>query len=352
MKNVYHRKGGYWYSKMTEGKRIWVNLQTADYAEAIKRALEIQENPLVKSPHTAMDDAHEFVGHKLRMNQYSRASATAKLYTLRQFFQWLPERTSAAAVTSKQVAEYYAHLQRTLSESTAQGYMMTLRSFFQWATEVKRLRVDNPVKSVKLAKWTSKGRQQWCQRSLKNKLIEAAPNDDLRFILFCGFDAGLRRGEISECRRDWFDLKAGLLHVRKAEGPPRLGEGQRPFLPKDRDERTVPLTAPFRKFLRRYLKGRSEYDFALMPGVSYGKAKYRYDFRKPFDDYLKTKACQWVTPHVMRHSFASILASAGVSIFKVAQWLGDDVRVVQRHYAKLAAGDSDIHALTSAVSAG
>ena len=37
----------------------------------------------------------------------------------------------------------------------------------------------------------------------------------------------------------------------------------------------------------------------------------------------------------MRHTFASLLAIAGVSIFKIAQWLGDDVRVVERHYAHL-----------------
>jgi hypothetical protein len=37
-----------------------------------------------------------------------------------------------------------------------------------------------------------------------------------------------------------------------------------------------------------------------------------------------------------------LLAIAGVSIFKIAQWLGDDVRVVERHYAHLLPQDSDI----------
>ena len=32
-----------------------------------------------------------------------------------------------------------------------------------------------------------------------------------------------------------------------------------------------------------------------------------------------------MTPHIMRHTFASLLASAGVSIYKIAKWLGDDV---------------------------
>jgi hypothetical protein len=45
-----------------------------------------------------------------------------------------------------------------------------------------------------------------------------------------------------------------------------------------------------------------------------------------------------------RHApyFASLLASEGVSICKIATRLGDDVRVVQRHYAKLLPKDEDI----------
>ena len=212
--------------------------------------------------------------------------------------------------------------------------------------------IDNPVGAVKLAKCDAKGRQAWCDREMKNRLLTNATDADLRFILFCGFEAGLRRGEIVEARADWFDLPAGLVHVRRADGQPRLRDGEIPFRPKDRDERTIPLTKPFQAFLKRYLKGRAPLDFALMPEVKHGEWRYRYDFRRPFDEYMQAQGCEWVTPHVMRHSFASILASAGVSIFKVAQWLGDDVRVVQRHYAKLAAGDEDIHALTSAVSTG
>ena len=49
-----------------------------------------------------------------------------------------------------------------------------------------------------------------------------------------------------------------------------------------------------------------------------------------------------MTPHIMRHTFASLLASSGVSIYKIAKWLGDDVRVVQRHYAKLLPNDGEI----------
>ena len=51
---------------------------------------------------------------------------------------------------------------------------------------------------------------------------------------------------------------------------------------------------------------------------------------------------QRVTAHVMRHTFASLLVQAGVSVYKVARWLGDGVEVVEEHYGHLAPKDSDI----------
>jgi hypothetical protein len=39
---------------------------------------------------------------------------------------------------------------------------------------------------------------------------------------------------------------------------------------------------------------------------------------------------------------ASICASKGIDIYRIATWLGDDVRVVQRHHAKLRPDDREI----------
>jgi integrase len=85
----------------------------------------------------------------------------------------------------------------------------------------------------------------------------------------------------------------------------------------------------------------------LHPDVPRGKSRYRWDFRRPWSEYVAKQNCSWVTPHIARHTFASLLASAGISIYKIAQWLGDDVRVVQKHYAKLLPKDEDIEAAFS-----
>ena len=82
--------------------------------------------------------------------------------------------------------------------------------------------------------------------------------------------------------------------------------------------------------------------YMLAPQSTQGRSRYRYDFRRPFAEYMAAHGESWISPHTMRRTFASLHASAGVSIYKIAVWLGDDVRVVQRHYAQLAPGNADI----------
>ena len=80
--------------------------------------------------------------------------------------------------------------------------------------------------------------------------------------------------------------------------------------------------------------------FMLHPEKEHGKNHYRYDFGRPFHEYMKQQNCPWVTPHIMRHTFASLLASmdpmlGGPSDFEIATWMGIDLRTYQRTYAKI-----------------
>jgi integrase len=48
-----------------------------------------------------------------------------------------------------------------------------------------------------------------------------------------------------------------------------------------------------------------------------------------------------ITPHVMRHTWATLAAKDGVSLFHIGKVLGDSQRMVERTYAHLQAGDTD-----------
>lgn len=51
-----------------------------------------------------------------------------------------------------------------------------------------------------------------------------------------------------------------------------------------------------------------------------------------------------VTFHDLRRTFASLLVSQGVSIYKVAKWLGDTVDVAEDTYGHLIPQDDEINA--------
>jgi site-specific recombinase XerD len=313
---------------MVEGRRTQVSLKTSDYAEAVVNATKILDRPFLNDAEPLKEEIESFLSHKERQNEYSPASLESKQYALSEFAHLVGKRV--ADISTADVERFYQSLQKRVSESTAQGYITTIRSFFNRMVELKKIRF-NPVNGVNLARLDQKGRLLFCPPDLRNKLIASAPSDAMKFILYCGFHAGLRKNEIIEARPEWFNLKHGSIEVRETDT----------FRPKDREARTIPLTREFQKFLKKY-GVRSP--FMLRPDVTHGEARYRYDFRRPWDNFMKEQGCDWVTPHIMRHTFASLLASKGVSIYKIAVWLGDDVRVVQKHYAKLLPKDEDIEA--------
>ena len=69
----------------------------------------------------------------------------------------------------------------------------------------------------------------------------------------------------------------------------------------------------------------------------------RYDFKNSFKRIVEKAGLPWVTPHVLRHTFASQLAKAGVSLYKIQQWLGHSDPKTTMIYAHLQAQDDEIN---------
>lgn len=327
IRGIYLRGEIYWFGKMVNGRRSIVSLETRDYAEAVERAREILERPELQPAQALTAEVQRFLKHKFETNRFSKASADTKAYVLNLFADHV-KNVPPANVTGYQCKTFYAAAKARVTPSTAESYMFTIRSFLNWCVAQNLCR-RNPAIEVQLDRVDHKGRTRFADFELAQRLIQNAPNDDLRFILFSGFHTGMRKLEIVEAVPEWFNLAARTLEIRATAT----------FRPKDRDARTVPLTDQFVEFLKKYGL-RSPY--LLQPDVKQGKHRYRFDFRRAFSDYMKAQGVPWISPHVMRHSFASICASKGIDIYRIATWLGDDVRVVQRHYAKLRPDDREI----------
>lgn len=325
---IYLRGSVYWLNYQHSGKRIFVSLETGDYEEARTNAISIRTAPALNPGSTFEAEIDSFLAYKRRKNEFTASSAHGRQFILKAFARYVG-LISAANVTLAGVQAFYDAKLSEYSASTANTYAMILRSFFNWCVITARICRHNPCASLVVAQDLGTRMRDFCTNDHRDKLIRKAPDDSLRFVLYCGFHAGLRKNEIIEARPFWFDLDAGLLHLRKT--------ATMNF--KDREERTIPLTAEFLVFLKSY--GLRE-PFMLKPEVKHGKNRYRYDFTRPFKEHVTKQGLPWVTPHTMRHTFASLLASAGVSLFKISVWLGDDPRVVDRRYARLKPKDPDI----------
>jgi integrase len=55
--------------------------------------------------------------------------------------------------------------------------------------------------------------------------------------------------------------------------------------------------------------------------------------RWEWDQFVKTTGSPWMTPHVCRHTWATLGVRAGVPLWDVAGVLGDTVETVSKHYA-------------------
>lgn len=171
-------------------------------------------------------------------------------------------------------------------------------------------------------------------------LLQVAEEDgrDAHLIFAIGIFTGLRKSEIVNARWEWFDFKSKLITMQSGER----------FVVKDKDARTIPLHDELAAILLPY---RQEKGYLIKPNqkTKQGPHRYRYDFTKLFDRVRQRAGLPWLTPHMLRHTFGSLLADEGVSIYKIMKWMGHaDIRTTQR-YAHLQEYDEDINRLGSSL---
>jgi len=340
MLGIYQRGSVWWIRFSHAGKQHRVSLSTSDEAIAITEARRVLADPAsaLQLPTGWQLAASEFVATK------KLKGATVRSV---QNFEWQLEKARIALgadtvrdVTLKRLTSYRAMLADTVSPRSVREYWDYLNWFLQWCVKTGKLQT-NPCASMQPPPKIKTIRRRFLSKEEIQRVMSTPCSLELRFILHCGIHAGLRKEEVIQARPEWFDLGAGLLHLQNYGAFEHNGKQHRGWQPKDKDARTIPLTVPFREFLKSFpFAGQ---DFCIAPGVTQGKASYRYDFRRPYYDHLTACGITDVTFHDLRRTFASQLVSAGVSLYKVAKWMGDGIAVAETHYGHLIPNDDEIN---------
>ncbi|MFP5245326.1 MAG: tyrosine recombinase XerC, partial [Thermoanaerobaculia bacterium] len=213
------------------------------------------------------------------------------------------------------VRSYLAHLsRRKLSRASVTRHLSALRTFFKWLVR-EGIVEANPARTVSTPK-REKHLPAVMQTSDVALLLEQPDTStplglrDAAFLELM-YASGLRISELTGIDIDDLELRSRLVKVH--------GKGSK--------ERIVPFGSKAEAALRAYLAVRGELVHDVEEQavfVNYrGKRITTRSVRRLFDDYLKQAALRsGISPHTLRHSFATHLLNAGADLRGIQELLG------------------------------
>ena len=349
---IYLRKKTYWLRNPVDGVRYFQNLHTHDFIKAVEAAKKLrgirpQGKPQVGTWEKIIE---KYIAEKLAgvrpahlAGRRLRSFRTETAPRVRSCLKVFASRSGAptpAQVTTKQLQSYYESRAKK-SEAGARSTMATIQAFLE---HIQCL----PGRVVFSHDRKPEVRLVVVPVEISNGWIEECQREDLKYVLFCGFHAGLRRGEIMHSRISWFDRKRRVLTIPgkerqtlpskksyewKSKERQKLPSGKSyDWKSKDGESREIPLSSGFSAFLETFL-AEPKRDFCLLSKKR--SASGLFDFRAPFQKFMKQKERPDVTRHAMRHSWITELCNSGNhSITEIAAWSGDTVETIETNYWK------------------
>ncbi len=317
-----------------DGRRIRKSLHTTDYQTAKQRLADlIARRDTVLAQRDRGDlRLSEFWGrYRASVVGKAESSIDQERMAWNSFSEHFRGRTMAA-VSKGQVLEYRDGLAKTRKPRTVNAAMRRLSSLYTFAIEREWIRSENPFRGIKRLKEPESAPKFISEPELE-RLIAAAEAHSERMYLFCALCAfaGLRSKEAVSASWDWIDFDAGTLTVKAGNG----------FATKSGRERTIPLHPRLRSALEPFAGAEG---YIVAPESLPGKHRLRYEPKKAFGIVVEAAGLSHLTPHMLRHTFGSLLVQKGVSLYKVSQWLGHADFKTTQIYAHLAPQDDEIGA--------
>jgi site-specific recombinase XerD len=252
---------------------------------------------------------------------------------LGRFAEFAGDHITPAKITLPLVRQYRLFLNRFKDESgqalkpiTQNYHIIALRAFLKFLAkqDINTLAAEK----IELSK-TSERHIDFLSPEELEQIFAAVPGtdqiEDLRdlTILITLFSTGLRVSELTNLKRKDIDLKRGEFMVR--------GKGDKP--------RVVFLSADAKDLLDKYFTKRTdnaEAAFVAQKGPSKHTALTPRSIQRIVEKYTKAAGIvKKVTPHVLRHSFATDLLINGADIRSVQTMLGHSSITTTQIYTHL-----------------
>jgi integrase/recombinase XerC len=213
---------------------------------------------------------------------------------------------------------YLAHLnEKQYSKATIARKLATLRSFYKFLIKTNRLD-SNPLVVVRTPKQDKK-LPRFLEYEEVKKLLETPPTDNWlgvrdRAILETLYSTGIRVSELVALNMDDIDFLGEVIHVR--------GKGKK--------ERIAPISSSALQVIQYYIEFKNKraqsnrnFDSKVLFVNKHGRRLSTRSVRRKMDKYLKMAGLDpSISPHTLRHSFATHMLNNGADLRSVQELLG------------------------------
>ena len=203
------------------------------------------------------------------------------------------------------------------SKSTVARKLATLRSFYKFL--IKRERVtSNPVAPVRTPKQEKK-LPKFLEYDEIRRLLETPPMENWlgardRAIMETLYSTGIRVSELVSLNMDDVDFLGEVVHVK--------GKGKK--------ERIAPISSSALRVIQHYMEFRNKraqsnanFDSKVLFVNKHGRRLSTRSVRRKMDKYLKMAGLDpTISPHTLRHSFATHMLNNGADLRSVQELLG------------------------------
>jgi len=242
---------------------------------------------------------------ELQRRNYAQTTVEAYTHALREFAQYFHRPPDQLGPEHIRQFQLYLLRDRKLAANTVKQRVAAVRFFFVRTLKRRYLREDIPYPKAPRRLPVVLSQEE------VTRLIDAASNLSHRAMLMTLYSTGLRRAEMVRLKVSDIDSQRMVMHVHQGKGS------------KDRD---VPLSPKLLETLREYWRWRKPRTY-LFPG---GAANHGKDV--PLTPKAVWLACRKaavqaeiqkpISPHTLRHSYATHLLEAGADLRTIQLLLG------------------------------
>jgi integrase/recombinase XerD len=269
----------------------------------------------------------EIADYKAHLVNLERSQRTISGYIGELYFfqNWMEERFNGPItiddITGNDINEFLLHLkeERGYKPASRRRLAATLKGFFKWAYKNGYIDVDlaETVPSIKVPD----NERHFLSPEEVKTWVDAVDHDVSKVAIWVMYYAGLRINEATNLRMDdvQLDEDGGWLIVRRGKG----GKYRR-----------VPIAPALAEILRDYMTWRvdSEYLLATKKTGHISSVTIQAELREA---RRKLGWSEDITPHILRHSFASQVYQKTQDILVVSKLLGHTNLTTTQVYAHL-----------------